>query len=178
MTTFPKGYEWLGTLGVLPKMLSVGLDLVGIHEGPGSVNNPTILSWAKETGLDKEGYSADSIPWCGLFMSLCAVRAGKTPPKHPMWALNWGNFGTPVHQPCLGDVLTFLRTGGGHVTMYVGEDQTAYHCLGGNQSDQVCIERIAKVRMHSTVQPPMTTPPASRKPYILTATGPLSTNEA
>lgn len=36
---------------------------------------------------------------------------------------------------------------GGDVALYVGEDAGAYHCLGGNQSDKVCITRIAKSRL-------------------------------
>jgi cell wall-associated NlpC family hydrolase len=45
-----------------------------------------------------------------------------------------------------GDVLTFRRNGGGHVGIYVGEDDVCYHVLGGNQSNMVNITRIEKKR--------------------------------
>lgn len=79
----------------------------------------------------------------------------------------------------LGDILTFKRNGGGHVTMYVGEDAGAYHCLGGNQSDKVCIARIAKGRLHSVARPifKVAQPPNIRK-IRLAASGTISRNEA
>jgi cell wall-associated NlpC family hydrolase len=46
----------------------------------------------------------------------------------------------------LGDVLLFSRGSGGHVGIYVGEDEKCYHVLGGNQGDAVSIVRIQKVR--------------------------------
>jgi hypothetical protein len=45
----------------------------------------------------------------------------------------------------LGDVLAFVRNGGGHVGLYVDEDASAYHVLGGNQSDRVSITRVASL---------------------------------
>lgn len=175
--TIPKQYAWLGTIGTLPRMVQEGLKLLGTLEVQGSGNSPTIMGWAKETGLDKEGYSADATPWCGLYAAVVAQRAGKPVPKHPLWALNWAGFGTPEHQPCLGDVLTFIRSGGGHVAMYIGEDQTAYHVLGGNQSDSVSITRLDKKRLYRVARAPMQTPPPTVKPYIVAAAGGLSTNE-
>ncbi len=173
----PKGYEWLEKIDILPRMVSEALKLTGTIETPGKKDNPTIMAWAKETGLDKAGYSADSVPWCGLFMAYVAKKAGKAVPKKPLWALNWAGFGTPENQPCLGDVLTFTRDGGGHVGIYIGEDQTSYHVLGGNQADCVSITRILKKRLYRVARAEMQIPPASVKPYILSATGPISTNE-
>jgi hypothetical protein len=47
-------------------------------------------------------------------------------------------------------VLVFWRvskaSGLGHVGFYNGEDQNAYHVLGGNQSDSVSIARVGKDR--------------------------------
>lgn len=174
----PKGYEWLGEIGTLPRMVQEALKLVGTVETPGTGNSPTIMGWAKETGLDKQGYSADSVPWCGLFMAVVAKRADKPAPAHPLWALNWAGFGTPQHQPCLGDVLTFVRNGGGHVALYIGEDQTAYHVLGGNQADAVSITRIDKKRLYRVARAPMRVPPPTIRPYVLAAAGALSRNEA
>lgn len=176
---YPKGYEWLGTIGTLPKLVTEALKLHGTVETPGAKDSPTIMAWAKETGLDRQGYNADSVPWCGLFMAVVAKRAGYDYPAHPLWALNWGAFGVKGMQPCLGDVLTFVRPSGGHVGIYVGEDATAYHVLGGNQSDKVSIARVEKIRMKAVRSPAFKVGrPVSSRPYILAAKGGLSRNEA
>lgn len=175
----PGGYEWLGGLGQLPKMVTLALELYGTLEVAGAGNSPTILAWARETHLDADGYTADSVPWCGLFMALVAQRSGYPVPKHPLWALNWQGFGEVAHQPCLGDVLVFLREGGGHVGLYIAEDRDAYHVLGGNTSDAVKIARIAKTRLRAARSPVYRIGrPASSRPYIVTAKGGLSQNEA
>jgi uncharacterized protein (TIGR02594 family) len=177
MTNYPKGYEWLGTVGTLPKTIQEGLKLVGTIETPGKKNSPTILGWADECELENV-YTADSIPWCGLLAAVVALRAGKPIPKHPLWALNWKLFGMKAAQPCLGDCLVYLRSGGGHVGWYIGEDKTHYHTLGGNQADAVNISRIEKKRLVGVRSPPYSIArPASSIPYILQPKGAVTTDE-
>lgn len=175
--TIPAQYAWLNTIGTLPRTIQEGLKLLGTIETPGTKNNPTILAWAKETDTGTV-YTADSIPWCGLFAAVVAKRAGKEFPKAPLWALSWATFGVEAGQPRLGDVLTFTRSGGGHVGFYVAEDASAYHVLGGNQSDKVCITRIDKKRLYRARRPIYNHQPESVQPYIVAATGALSHNEA
>lgn len=170
-------YNWLTKIGLLPRTISEGLKLLGTVETPGVKNNPVILGWASEVGLDK-AYSADSIPWCGLFAAVVSKRAGKEVVKDPLWARNWSNFGKASSSPSLGDVLVFIRDGGGHVGFYIAEDDTAYHVLGGNQGDAVTITRIAKARCIAVRRPAYTIKPDSVKPYFVKAEGTLSTNEA
>ena len=86
---------------------------------------------------------------CGLFIAEVCKRAEletNLTPKESLWALNWNKFGIKQSVAMLGDILTFKRDGGGHVGIYVGEDDTCYHVLGGNQSNMVCITRIEKKR--------------------------------
>jgi uncharacterized protein (TIGR02594 family) len=175
----PSRYGWLAREPG-PKMLIEALKLFGTIEGAGNKNNATILAWAKEVGGEvKDVYSQDSIPWCGLFMAVVATRAGKDVPKHPLWALSWSAWGAKVDRPMLGDVLTFTRNGGGHVTMCVGEDDASYYCLGGNQSDSVCITRIAKARLYAARRPLYREQPANVRVVKLASNGAaLSTNEA
>lgn len=169
--------SWLDGYDRLPRMVTEARQLIGTLESPGLLNNPTILAWAEELGL-RHQYTADSIPWCGLFMALVAKRAGKEPPAGPLWALNWAHWGSPAGQPCLGDVLVFVRSGGGHVALYVGETATHYYTLGGNQSDQVCVTRIQKIRLHAARVPPFKVQmPTSREPILLDSWGVASTNE-
>lgn len=175
-TALPSAYSWL-TREPGPKMLLEGLKLYGTLEAPGVANNPTILAWAKEVGL-AASYTADSIPWCGLFMALLAKRAGKPLPRKPLWALDWATWGQDAGQPEIGDVLVFVRDGGGHVALYVGEDAGAYHVLGGNQGDAVTITRIAKARLRAARHLYEIGEPANARPIILAATGAISENEA
>lgn len=177
MTALPAQYAWLSKEAG-PKMLVEALKLFGTLEVPGPKDNPVILAWAAEVGLSRT-YSHDSIPWCGLFMAVVAKRAGKAVVDSPLWALSWADFGKPVSGGAmLGDVLTSKRNGGGHVALYVGEDAGAYHCLGGNQSDRVCITRIAKSRLYRARRPDYSVQPANVRKVKLASTGKLSTNEA
>lgn len=174
----PQKYKWLEKEDG-PKMIVEALKEFGTLESAGDINNPKIIGWADEVGGSVEDvFKADSIPWCGLFMAVIAKRAGKEPPKSPLWALSWATFGNGVNQAMLGDVLVFVRKGGGHVALYVGEDDTAYHVLGGNQSDQVSITRIAKARLYAIRRPVYSTAqPANVRKIFMNSTGVISTNE-
>ena len=177
----PPAYQWLSTLGQLPRTIQKALELLGVAEVVGKGSNKTIIDWRDElnaAGVKITGYSDDDIPWCGLFAAIVAYRAGKVVVKEPLWARNWAKFGTKSPSPSLGDVLVFRRNGGGHVGFYVAEDATAFHVLGGNQSNKVCITRIAKARLLGCRRPPYNNMPASVKPYRVAATGGLSQNEA
>ncbi len=174
--TLPTAYAWL-LVEPAPRMLIEGLKLHGLVEVPGVKNNPIIMGWAEEVGTGL-AYSADAVPWCGLFMAVVAKRAGKPIPEKPLWALNWGKWGQDGGQPELGDVLVFVRPGGGHVGLYVGEDEDAYHVLGGNQGDRVSIARVWKDRLRACRQLYEVGKPRTIRPVILVASGALSENEA
>jgi uncharacterized protein (TIGR02594 family) len=173
----PKKYQWLNNEPG-PRMLVEALKTFGTKEMPGTGDNPEILSWANETGLHRV-YSADSVPWCGLWMATIAKRADKQPVEDPLWARNWAKFGQEVTEAMLGDVLVFKRGSGGHVALYVGQDKEAYHCLGGNQSDAVTITRIAKNRCIAIRRPEWKiAQPANVRKVVLQASGQLSENES
>lgn len=173
---YPNDYDWLDKIGILPRMVVEARKLVGVVEGSGAANNPTIIDWAKEVSINIGNiYTSDEVPWCGLFMTVVARRAGKTPPVKPLWALNWQKFGEDGGQPELGDTLVFIRqtpTGvAGHVGLYIGEDAAAYHVLGGNQSNRVCFARKDKDRIRAIRQPLYMQRPASAQPYLLDERG-------
>jgi len=161
-----------------PKLLVAAFKLLGVKETLGKDNNPVILDWAEEVGLKKE-YTADEIPWCGLFMAYVCKLAGKPIPVKPLWARNWNNFGVPQTIAMLGDVLVFSRASGGHVGIYVGEDDKCYHVLGGNQGDAVSIVRIQKVRCIGIRRTKWTTAqPDNVRVIKIGANGVISENEA
>lgn len=175
----PEKYAWLATIGPLPKMVTEALKELGTKEVGGAGNNKHILEWAKEV-KQQAVYTADSIPWCGLFMAVVSKRAGKSSPSNPLWALNWATMGKAVGQPILGDILTFTRESGGHVGIYIGEDKDTFHVLGGNQGDMVSFTRVYKRRLYAARRPSfLFRLPASARAYVLKTDGtPISTNEA
>lgn len=134
-----------------PAWLLAARAKLGTREAAGPANNATILGWAKRVGTKVLGiaYNADSVPWCGLFVAACVSEAGLAPPFIALRAKSWAAWGANLRPTHLspGAVLVFQRQGGGHVGFYVGEDDAAYHVLGGNQGDCVSITRIAKDRL-------------------------------
>jgi uncharacterized protein (TIGR02594 family) len=177
MTALPAAYAWLnGENG--PRMLVEMLHLYGTRERVGPGSNPEILSWAKEVGVP---YPDDSVAWCGLTVSIAAKRASweYKPNGNPLWARNWAEWGTPQKTAKLGDVLVFPRGTGGHVALYVGEDDNAYHILGGNQSDAVSFARKPKNPIIAIRRAPWRiAEPANVRIVHLKSTGaPISTKE-
>jgi uncharacterized protein (TIGR02594 family) len=180
----PAKYRWLETLKGRPKNITLALALLGTQEVIGKGSNKTIIDWRdtlNQSGVKISGYTDDDIPWCGLFAAYVTFRRMQNPyevPKDPLWARNWAKYGKNTTSPSIGDILVFARGNGGHVGFYIGEDQTAYHVIGGNQSNTVSIARIAKNRLIAARTPPYITRPAGALPRHLTATGTLSKNEA
>lgn len=184
MTALPSKYAYVGAADA-PSLIRAAVLLFGTLETPGAGNNQVILEWAKEVkkaiGVQHLGYTADSIPWCGLFVGVVATRAGWADqmPKTPLWAKSWLEFGEKASIPMFGDVMVFGRDGGGHVALYVGEDAGYWHVLGGNQSDAVTITRIAKSRLLGARRPKWRiAQPASVRIVRVGASGPVSKNEA
>lgn len=174
---FPDKYEWLSEIGTLPKIVQEALKLHGTVEVPGKKSNPKILAWAKEVDLE-DVYSDDDIPWCGLFMAVVVSRSGREPVDKPLWARNWAKFGVHADYASLGDILVFSRNGGGHVGIYICEDDDRYYVLGGNQSNAVTIAPIKKERCVAVVRPVYKNRPASSRPFFRSIGGKVSTNEA
>jgi uncharacterized protein (TIGR02594 family) len=154
---------------------------LGIKEVPGPKANPTIIGFAKRLGgWVASYYTSDETPWCGLGMGYCiaVTLPQEALPGNPLSALAWKTFGLPLVKPCLGAILVFSRTGGGHVGYYVGEDDTHFHVLGFNQANSVTITRIDKSRLVG-IRWPRTGPAPAGRPVVLTSSGvPVSVDEA
>lgn len=169
-------YDWLNKENA-PKILIAARKQIGVTEFVGSRNNPLIIQWAKDINLNAY-YTNDDIPWCGLFIAHCCWVAGKSIVKSPLWALSWANWGKASDVPMLGDVLVFQRKGGGHVGIYIGEDDTCYHVLGGNQGDKVCIVRINKDRLYASRRTAWAiAQPSNVRRVFLSSAGSVSDNE-
>jgi uncharacterized protein (TIGR02594 family) len=157
--------------------MNTAKSLVGTKEFPGNANNPEIIHWAKMVGgFASKYYTADSIPWCGLFVAHCLEAADASVPSNPLSALAYADWGTRLNEPSFGAVMVFKRSGGGHVGFYVGEDDESYHILGGNQSDMVDVTRVGKERLHA-IRWPSEVELVHTGPIVEEYAGPLSVNE-
>jgi len=109
-----------------------------------------LMNWLKRDGRSLGDPSKN--PWCGDFVETCIRVALPDEPllgalgTNPYWARNWLLFGQEI-KPTPGAVLVFARGSGGHVGFAMGQDDTHFYVLGGNQSDAVTIARIAKSRI-------------------------------
>jgi uncharacterized protein (TIGR02594 family) len=178
MITNPQ-YDWLNQEAG-PRMLLEAIKLYGTSEIVGGQHNRTILAWAKEVEIEHL-YRDDEMPWCGLAMAVCAHRAGKALPMTGwdiLRALEWTRFGSKTPVAMLGDIVIFRRSGGGHVGMYVGEDDDCYHVLGGNQGNQFNIIRMERSRLHAIRRPHYNNQPPQVRRIRLLPKGTISKNEA
>jgi uncharacterized protein (TIGR02594 family) len=167
-----------------PVWLAYARRQTGVRETPGPANDSRIMGMARRAarwlGIN---YTADAVPWCGLFVADCMEAAGFKPPagfigvRAKAWA-SWGTaIGTTATRPPIGSIAVFGRDGGGHVGFV-----TAIHAngdldiLGGNQGDAVNIRRFSRLRLVALRWPPATAL-AAVAPWATGAT-PATTGEA
>jgi uncharacterized protein (TIGR02594 family) len=133
-----------------PIWMALARGHIGVREVPGPRHEPVIQSWLRKLGST---WKDDETPWCGTFVAACLQDAGQ--PIITQWASSraWAKYGANLRPDRLapGAILIFWRGSPagwqGHVGFYAGEDATHYHVLGGNQSNAVNIQRIAKTRL-------------------------------
>ena len=175
--------QTLKSLGIEAPQPILWLDtatrLMGLKEGKGAADNPTILDWADDLDLH---YPHDDIAWCGLFVAHCisTTLPDEPLPANPLGARQWNKFGQPV-APQLGAIATFWRGSRdgwqGHVGFLVAASPSAYCVRGGNQSDSVSDAWISADRLLHTRWPSSGSIPFNR-PLPTKPAGRLSTNEA
>ena len=123
-----------------------GKKVFSLHE---TRDNSNLTAWLRSDGQRLGDPS--QLPWCGDYTETAIKNSLPREPfsgavgKNPYWARNWLKFGEPT-EPCYGAIIVFGRGKGGHVGFVVGEDDTDYYVLGGNQSNMVNIARISKDR--------------------------------
>lgn len=163
----------------VPRWLSVANSRIGIKEIRGPFHNSIIMEWIAKLTPKRLGMRIldDETPWCGVFLASVMLDSGIEPPAVAARALSWATWGKAIPFPILGAVVVFRRLGGGHVGLYVGEDESAFHILGGNQSNSVNISRIEKSRCVAVRWPDTELVYGNR--VLLSKSGkPVSTNEA
>jgi uncharacterized protein (TIGR02594 family) len=154
-----------------------GKTVWGLHE---TRDNARLRTWLRSDGKTLGDPAA--LPWCGDYVETAIKNSLPNEPfagelgKNPYWARNWLQFGVSTN-PVYGAVGVFERGSGGHVGFLVGEDNTDYYVLGGNQSDSVNIVRIVKARHLGCRWPSSFANPNRALPRMTASNIPRSTNE-
>jgi uncharacterized protein (TIGR02594 family) len=200
----PAKWRYLTKLQGCPLIVLEGLKEYGRFEGAGTSNNPVIVNWADEvarlsrtnyTNWAADWYTKDSVPWCGLFAAICAVRSAganknRMPPNSYLAAASWASFGDPVqwrgreglrlNNILLGDIAVFTRTGGNHVGIVIGvtTDGKYLFVLGGNQDNGVNIKMMPITRLYSVRRPRYNIRPAGATHLRIKSTGEVSNSQA
>ena len=151
----PEEFQWLRDIKD-NCILQKALDYYGVVEFPGDINNPMILSWAKQT--KKEWFTKDEFDWCGIFLSYVVVSCGFDIPQRSNRSLSWIDWGEEVKEPQPGDIIILKKEGiSGHIGLFVREEVHHYWVLGGNQNlegrDSVNIKKIKKRKFVRTCRP-------------------------
>lgn len=91
--------------------------------------------------------TARKVPWCAGFVNACLERAGIRSTRSDS-SRSYLAFGDALKEPAYGCIVTFSRTGGGHVGFVVGKTESGQlMVLGGNQSDAVNIKAFGTDRV-------------------------------
>lgn len=163
-----------------PSWLSVARAFVGLREISGPQSSPVILRWVKDTGAPA-WYDNDDKPWCALFINRILL-ACSLPMAGSGFALlrakSFEAWGRALAAPAIGAVLVFTRDGGGHVGLYLGENQHAYKVLGGNQGNSVSETWIVKERLSAIRWPDGVPLPLGGRILLASNGEPMSGNEA
>lgn len=119
-------------------------------------SNPFIAECFKVCGFDPKKYDDSALMWCSMFVHWLASKTNlKRPKKSAARAKAWANFyeseiTTKLSEPKHGCIIVFNRGSGkddGHIGLYdkyAKHTDTAWHVLGGNQSDAVCYSYYKK----------------------------------
>ena len=134
-----------------PSWLAAARADIGQRETLGPNDSP----WIRRM-LEKLGSSwLLGQPWCGGAVAAWMKAAGCEIPQHWYRARAWSDWGQPLDRPANGCVVTFSRSGGGHVGLVVGEDAAGnLLVLGGNQGDAVNIRAFQRARVLAYRWPP------------------------
>lgn len=128
---------------------------LGVAEGPGKVNNKTVVAYYTDAGHPEIKH--DEIPWCMAFVCAHLERNGVPSPKSlaVMDLDTWGDDVTD--DPHVGDIVRMWRESPkswkGHTGFFVRITDRHVYVLGGNQGDRVSIAAFPRNRIKSIRRP-------------------------
>lgn len=125
---------------------------LGTKEYDGKADNPNVLKYSHETGLNFRG---DHVHWCSAFVNWCAMKTGLERTDSAM-ARSWLTVGEKIdiNELQRGDIIIMLRgkrhSDYGHVCIFKrfsSSKPSHFVGLGGNQSDAVTedYQQISKI---------------------------------
>jgi uncharacterized protein (TIGR02594 family) len=134
----------------LPWMI-IAQKYIGLHEGTSLKANPAVVKFFSESG-HPEIKNDHTTPWCAAFVGAVLEEAG-IKNTGSLLALSYSKYGHKLNKPIAGCIATKKRTGGGHVFFVMSFDDKYVYGLGGNQNDQVSIERFPRSVIYSYTWP-------------------------
>jgi uncharacterized protein (TIGR02594 family) len=126
--------------------LKIAFQEIGVKEYSGAADNPRVVAYLSSTSLGKNDRSNDETYWCSAFVNWCVEQAGFEG-TDSAWAKSWLNWGKKLDKAKEGCIAILTRDKGGHVAFYLSEDAKNVTLLGGNQNDQVCIQKYPKSKV-------------------------------
>ncbi len=131
--------------------LDLARKFIGVKEQPGSASNPLVLAMLQHVATWVQD---DSVAWCSAFVGFIAWLSG-LPQSNSLAARSWLKVGTMISlvEARPGFDVVVLKRGAnspgpdvleaeGHVGWFVSQDVAGVTVLGGNQGDQVSIEKF------------------------------------
>lgn len=121
---------------------------IGEKEVPGAGNNPRIIRWGRESGVD--WYSADKTAWCAIFCNGVLVDSGYPSTKSAL-ARSFMKYGQKLTYPKPGAIVVFPR-GKDPLYGHVGIVEKVHGdgrmtIVNGNVGDMVCrsVRRVSEI---------------------------------
>ena len=126
-----------------PRWLQAAWKEIGTHE-VGNNGGPSVQRYCNLAHCGEQGQ-----PWCAIFANAMLESSGVVGTRSPAsQSFRHDTDFVQLSGPALGAIAVFWRTsrasGLGHVGFYCGERNGFVWTLGGNESDMVQIEMLAK----------------------------------
>lgn len=128
--------------------IKIGLSQIGVMTHYGKDNNPRILEYFREIGAG--WVEDDEVAWCSAFVNWVLLKAGY-PYSNKLNAKSFLQYGEKTDKPQMGDIVVFWRIAKnspfGHVGFYIAETMNGIYILGGNQNNEVNIQKFPKTNL-------------------------------
>lgn len=134
-----------------PPWMPVARNEIGVKEYSGEGDNPEVVKYLKSVDeLSVHAQQNDETAWCSAFVNWCMEQVGETRTEKAN-ARSWLSWGRETATPAPGAVVVLWRDSPdswkGHVGFFVKATASYVYLLGGNQNDQVNIQRYARNRV-------------------------------
>ena len=126
---------------------------IGIKGATDLKINPLVVKFFREAeeipnDPDEPGIGITHVAWCAAFVGAVLKECG-LPHTGSLLALSYVDYGQKLEEPLVGAIATKKREGGGHVFFVSSFDKKFIYGLGGNQHDEVSIERFPRSQIVS-----------------------------